>query len=887
MLAAGWVLLLGTLCQAGETLYNGIVLPDEWPPQAKWEDIQAGKVPDDPPYLKQPPAVIPIDVGRQLFVDDFLVESSTLEKQHHRLEYYPGNPLIRGMAGCLWYVPGDNAFKAMIRIPYRSGIKWLYSKDGIHFDPNSPQDVRNVVLPSDPSDPGGDTMSTNCLVDLQDANPAHRYKLAYPYLYRPAGRCQYWFRFSPDGLHWSNAIESNADTGDASLSFLNPFRKVVVLSQRHGWGKPRARRYWEVHELGVDPLWHKPETNAPFWLGADKLDEPRADYQLPAQLYDFEAIGYESLMVGWLAIWRGEPSWRSKPDELCIGYSRDGWHFTRPDRKAFAPVIEQVGKWNYMNVRSIAGSTVIVGDKLYIYVTGRGDSTHTAMGTIRRDGFVSVGAGVTGGELVTRPVKFSGKGLFVNLEAPRGELRVEVQDELGKPIPGFTRDECQPVRGDKTLLPITWRKNKDLSKLAGKPVRFRFSLANGQLYAFWVSRDQSGRSDGYVAAGGLGFTGPTDTVGLAAYAAAAAPPAPKTAPAPQLWPVDGNYVGKVKVSLALPLCRATDGAVIRYTLNGSEPESTSTAYLEPITLTSSATLKARTFAKGLAPSAVAAGNFTVQADTTSPLVYAAAPNDILPEGTTKVILRVLTDKVAECRCAKRDGLSFDEMRNVLTTSDGCVHETVLTNVKPGELARYYVRARDESGNVSKDCYEVWYYVAKEGDNWPRYRITGRDPEKADPVYEHAAPFEAWKQELEAESAEVEAPMAVKADEKASGGKYIASSEKERGVARLTFTVPADGEYIIWERVIGDADKDSVFVAVDNGAEDVNDVGGGSAVKSWSWHPIYGRDSRGPGCLNPRRFALTKGEHTLVIRGRKVGVQIDKFIITNDRLFKPE
>jgi hypothetical protein len=35
----------------------------------------------------------------------------------------------------------------------------------------------------------------------------------------------------------------------------------------------------------------------------------------------------------------------------------------------------------------------------------------------------------------------------------------------------------------------------------------------GSLYAFWVSPESTGASHGYVAAGGPGFTGPTDTVG--------------------------------------------------------------------------------------------------------------------------------------------------------------------------------------------------------------------------------------------------------------------------------------------------------------------------------------------------------------------------------------
>ena len=47
--------------------------------------------------------------------------------------------------------------------------------------------------------------------------------------------------------------------------------------------------------------------------------------------------------------------------------------------------------------------------------------------------------------------------------------------------------------------------------LAGQPVKLRFHLRQGSLYAFWVSTESSGASHGFVAAGGPGFTGPMDT----------------------------------------------------------------------------------------------------------------------------------------------------------------------------------------------------------------------------------------------------------------------------------------------------------------------------------------------------------------------------------------
>ena len=46
-----------------ETLYNGIELPVPWPPN----DGEPNGEPMPVPYLDNPPEVIPIDVGRQLF----------------------------------------------------------------------------------------------------------------------------------------------------------------------------------------------------------------------------------------------------------------------------------------------------------------------------------------------------------------------------------------------------------------------------------------------------------------------------------------------------------------------------------------------------------------------------------------------------------------------------------------------------------------------------------------------------------------------------------------------------------------------------------------------------------------------------------------------------
>src|SRR5690606_27682198 len=114
------------------------------------------------------------------------------------------------------------------------------------------------------------------------------------------------------------------------------------------------------------------------------------------------------------------------------------------------------------------------------------------LATLRRDGFASMETGMKSDSLLTRPVSFEGKYLFVNVDCPEGELRVEVLDEHGSTLKPFSAKMCKSVRVDKTLFKVEWESGDDLSRLAGRPVRFRFHLTNGKLYAFWVSPDESG-----------------------------------------------------------------------------------------------------------------------------------------------------------------------------------------------------------------------------------------------------------------------------------------------------------------------------------------------------------------------------------------------------------
>ena len=47
------------------------------------------------PYLKNKPKVVPIDLGRQPFADDFLIEKTTLKRTLHQAKEFEGNPVFK------------------------------------------------------------------------------------------------------------------------------------------------------------------------------------------------------------------------------------------------------------------------------------------------------------------------------------------------------------------------------------------------------------------------------------------------------------------------------------------------------------------------------------------------------------------------------------------------------------------------------------------------------------------------------------------------------------------------------------------------------------------------------------------------------------------------
>jgi len=321
---------------------------------------------------------------------------------------------------------------------------------------------------------------------------------------------------SPDGIHWTPMSTTPVITDGAfdsqNLAFWDRARGEYRAYWRY-FTKPTVEESWGIRSI-------RTARSKDFINWYDQADLKYVDspsehlytnqikpyYRAPHIL-----IGFPTRYIdrGWSESMRALPDledreWRSDNDspregtavtEALFMASHDGILFKRWNEAFLRPGIERKGTWNYGNLY-ISWSVVetkssLGGDapnELSFYACENFRSTTAKVSlrryTLRIDGFVSVNAPMTGGELVTKPLIFTGKNLILNFSSSAaGDILVEIQDAKGKPLPGFSLDECPPIYGDSIERKVSWKNGNDLSALEGKTIRLRFVLKDADLYS--------------------------------------------------------------------------------------------------------------------------------------------------------------------------------------------------------------------------------------------------------------------------------------------------------------------------------------------------------------------------------------------------------------------
>ena len=324
---------------------------------------------------------------------------------------------------------------------------------------------------------------------------------------------------SPDGLSWSPLLN-------------NPILRLkgAFDSQNLAFWDPTIRRYrayWRIFTEGTvtDDEWNPKGIRAIRTGVSDDLEEWEELTDLtyedspPQQLYTNGVLSYPRaphILIGFPTRYverENTEAMKALPDpedreiravaSPRYGYalseglfmsSRDGTHFKRWNEAFLRPGPERTGTWHYgaqylaWGVVETSSSLPGAPNELSLYATEQywhGNGSALRRYTLRLDGFVSASAGWKGGSLTTQPITFKGSRLELNFStSAAGSLRVEIQDENGNPIPGFSLEDCPSYFGDSVAKTIVWNNNPDLTAINGQTVQLHFELKDADLYSF-------------------------------------------------------------------------------------------------------------------------------------------------------------------------------------------------------------------------------------------------------------------------------------------------------------------------------------------------------------------------------------------------------------------
>ncbi len=382
--------------------------------------------------------------------------------------------------------PPEERWKLLAGLHERGGIFIFTSPDGWHFKRNEA-----AALPF-----WAGSASTIFYDDQRQAYVAHH---RMDYGRTPGGKTERYF--------------VRTEVGDVMDAW--PFEPVT--SGR----KAEVGRFMRIADTVLDPWWLD---NGPLAPGGFSIEypvvmgpDPKLD-PLATDLYNTRAMKYPWAPDTYLAfpLWffhyegDGPPTRQALGDprlglgngmvETQLAVSRDGREWTRHPRPAYVPVGEFKGFPMFRPY--IAFGLVRRDSELWQYCYTR--STYHSPHAQRRDGippavvhrlsqrldgFVSMDAPYeTEARFTTHKLRFDGDRLVVNVDAgATGYAQIGFEDGQGRPIPGFTIDECVYIHGNSVERRVQWldgdNLREDISSLSGRPVRLVARMRGTSLYA--------------------------------------------------------------------------------------------------------------------------------------------------------------------------------------------------------------------------------------------------------------------------------------------------------------------------------------------------------------------------------------------------------------------
>jgi hypothetical protein len=106
---------------------------------------------------------------------------------------------------------------------------------------------------------------------------------------------------------------------------------------------------------------------------------------------------------------------------------------------------------------------------------------------LRTDGFASLHAGYSEGNVISKPMILRGNKFNMNYSTSSiGYVKVIMLNEKGKEIPGFGEADAERITGDKIDGEVKWKSGKTLKDLGNTKVRINFIARDADIYSFAV-----------------------------------------------------------------------------------------------------------------------------------------------------------------------------------------------------------------------------------------------------------------------------------------------------------------------------------------------------------------------------------------------------------------
>ena len=443
-----------------------------------------------------------IDIGtrKQLLVDDYAI--AVAEGVVPRLgavhKANDGRPIFTDgwFYGTVLYDEGR--FKLWFRKPGTQGFGYAESDDGLQFEKRAELTGINFA--------GDYTLAVE--IDPLASDADHRFIAGYDAPGMAAGVAH-----SADGIAWTPYNDGLPVTGRAADTYNQVLRDPLTGGWRlftrtdfgsaGGGGEVRGTRSMFLRDLQADPTAWQLVREWKFDRDGDAEPARRQVYALTCWIY-------EGVYFALISVYEhpGDTSEGTATDRrtrherdvmnVYLATSRDADRWDLRWVYAGQPLIPRGPDDAFDKDLIVPASTIVThDDRHWIYYAGaderhgnesvRFDRRHAiGLATLRLDGFVGLVAAERPGTITTRPFPLAGDDVELNLDAAKGECRVEVLDAAGRPLPGFTAADSLPLTVDGLRQRPRWREQTSLAAVRGQTVRLRFRLRDATLYAFQV-----------------------------------------------------------------------------------------------------------------------------------------------------------------------------------------------------------------------------------------------------------------------------------------------------------------------------------------------------------------------------------------------------------------